>query len=50
MNEGPSTVRPSGRLAALVERLRTQQLSNLPITTLDGRLIGILKRDDAERR
>lgn len=48
MSEGPSTVRPSGRLDALVERMRRQELSNLPVTTLDGRLVGVLRRDDAE--
>lgn len=48
MSEGPSTVRPSGRLRALVERMRGQQLSDLPVTTLDGRLVGLLRRDDAE--
>src|SRR6267378_1299860 len=48
MSEGPSTVRPSARLAALVERMHRQGLSSLPITTLDGKLVGLLRRDDAE--
>lgn len=48
MAEGPSTVRPSGRLAQLVERMRRQNLANLPVTALDGRLVGLLLRHDAE--
>jgi len=49
MTEGPSTVRPSARLAEVVERMRRQNLSGLPVTTSDGRLVGLLTRADAER-
>jgi CBS domain len=31
-----------------VERMRTQNLTNLPVTTSDGRLTGLLTRRDAE--
>jgi CBS domain-containing protein len=48
MDEGPSTVRPSARLTDLVERMQQQDLSSLPVTTLDGRLVGLLLRKDAE--
>lgn len=48
MSEGPSTVRPSARLAQLVERMNRQSLSGLPVTTSGGRLIGLLLLDDAE--
>lgn len=48
MDEGPSTVRPSARLAELVERMQRQNLSSVPVTTLDGRLVGLLLRNDAE--
>lgn len=48
MTEGPSTVRPSARLDSLVERMRRGKLSSLPVTTLDGRLVGLLLRGDAE--
>ena len=47
MSEGPSTVRPSGRLDDLAERMRAQRLSNLPVTTLEGKLVGVLFRQDA---
>lgn len=49
MSEGPSTVRPSARLDRVVERMRRQNLTNLPITTSEGRFVGLLMRDDAER-
>jgi Mg/Co/Ni transporter MgtE len=48
MTEGPSTVRPSARLCDLAERMRRQNLSSLPVTTSDGRLLGLLLRADAE--
>jgi len=49
MMPGPSTVRPSARLEAMIERMHEQNLSNLPVTTSDGRLVGLLMREDAER-
>jgi CBS domain-containing protein len=49
MSEGPSTVRPSARLESVVERMRRQNLTNLPVTTADGRLVGLLLREDAVR-
>src|SRR6266542_2522415 len=49
MTLGPSTVRPSARLRDVVERMRTQKLRSLPVTTSDGRLVGLLLREDAER-
>ena len=49
MTAGPSTIRPSARLEAIVERMREQKLGSLPVTTSDGRLVGLLAREDAER-
>jgi len=48
MSAGPSTVRPSFELDRAVERMRTQNLTTLPVTTSDGRLFGLLERDTAE--
>lgn len=48
MTAGPSTIRPSARLEAMVERMQRQNLSNLPVTSSDGRLIGLLTLRDAE--
>jgi len=48
MTEAPNTVRPSARIGDLVERMRRQDLSSLPVTTSDGRLVGLLLRETAE--
>ncbi|MGH3056810.1 MAG: CBS domain-containing protein [Gaiellaceae bacterium] len=48
MTLGPSTIRPSARLEAMVERMQRQNLTNLPVTTSDGRLVGLLTMRDAE--
>ena len=48
MTLGPSTIRPSARLIDMVERMRQQNLTNLPVTTSDGRFVGLLTRRDAE--
>ncbi len=49
MTAGPSTVRPSLELDKAVERMRAQKLTGLPVTRSDGVLLGLLRRDDAER-
>ncbi len=48
MSAGPSTVRPSLELDRAVERMSRQNLTTLPVTTSDGRLVGLLERDAAE--
>ena len=48
MTLGPSTIRPSARLRNVVERMRRQKLTNLPVTTSDGRLVGLITLRDAE--
>jgi Mg/Co/Ni transporter MgtE len=49
MSAAPSTVRPSLELDRAVERMRRQDLTTLPVTTSEGRLLGLLERDGAER-
>ena len=49
MMEGPSTVRPSEPVEALRERMRAQDLTMVPVTTPDGRLLGALRVDDIDR-
>jgi CBS domain-containing protein len=49
MTSGPSTVRPSLELDRAVERMREQRLSSLPVTRSDGVLVGVIRREDAER-
>ena len=48
MTLGPSTVRPSARLDAMVDRMQRQNLTNLPVTRSDGRLVGLLRLRDAK--
>jgi Mg/Co/Ni transporter MgtE len=49
MTLGPRTVRPSLELSKAVERMRSQRLTTLPVTHSDGVLVGVLRREDAER-
>jgi CBS domain-containing protein len=49
MTLGPSTVRPSARLEEMVDRMRRQNLTSLPVTRSDGVLVGLVLRDEAER-
>jgi CBS domain-containing protein len=48
MTPGPSTIRPSARLREIVARMQRQNLTTLPVTTPDGRLVGLLTRRDDE--
>ena len=48
MTAGPSTVRPSITLAAIVDRMQSQKLTSALVTRSDGRLVGLLRRTDAE--
>jgi Mg/Co/Ni transporter MgtE len=49
MSEGPSTVRPSIGIDALIKRMDERELMTFPVTTPDGRLIGLVRRADAEK-
>jgi predicted transcriptional regulator len=49
MRPGPSTYRPFVEIAEMAEQLVERDLPNVPITTSDGRLVGLLKREDALR-
>jgi Mg/Co/Ni transporter MgtE len=49
MRPGPSTFRPHVSVAELAHYLLDHDVDNAPITTSDGRLVGLLRRDDALR-
>jgi len=49
MRPGPSTFRPNVSAAALARLMADHDLPNVPITTNDGRLVGLLLREDADR-
>ena len=46
---GPTTVRPDELLDRVAERMRRRGVSNLVVATYEGRLVGILHLDDAEK-
>ncbi|MBX3069346.1 MAG: CBS domain-containing protein [Thermomicrobiales bacterium] len=48
MRAGPSTIRPNEDLAAVTERMQKRNVSCLFVTSSDGRLVGLLRRNDAE--
>jgi CBS domain-containing protein len=48
MSTGPSTVRPSIGTDALLERMCSRNLTSYLVTTPDGRLVGLVRRDELE--
>jgi CBS domain-containing protein len=50
MRPGPSTYRPHVLLKELVEKMVEHQVESSPITTSDGKLVGLLIRADAEQK
>jgi len=49
MTPGPSTVRPSFGLDEAVQRMQAKNLTSLPVTRSDGVIVGVLRREDADR-
>ena len=49
MRPGPSTFRPHVSIVALAGFMADHDLESSPITTSDGRLVGLLRRGDATR-
>jgi Mg/Co/Ni transporter MgtE len=47
MRPGPSTFRPYVPIEEMAQYMVTHDLTSSPITSSDGRLIGLLRRDDA---
>jgi CBS domain-containing protein len=50
MEAGPTTVRPSEPLDALIERMQKRRTGSIIVSTANGVLVGVLRRDDGERR
>jgi CBS domain-containing protein len=48
MSPGPSTVRPSIGTDALLERMHARKLTSYVVTTPDGRLVGLIRRNELE--
>ena len=49
MRPGPSTFRPHVAIKEMADYMSEHNLESAPITTSDGRLVGLLKREDAVR-
>jgi len=49
MRPGPSTFRPFVAITEMVRVMAEHKLESSPITTSDGRLVGLIQREDAER-
>ena len=49
MEAGPTTIRPHERLESVVPRLRSRHVDSILVTDSDGRLIGVLYFEEAER-
>jgi Mg/Co/Ni transporter MgtE len=47
MRPGPSTFRPHVAIAEMAHYMMDHDLPTSPVTTSDGRLVGILRREDA---
>jgi CBS domain-containing protein len=49
MRNGPATFRPNEPAGKVAQRMRERGVSATLVTTPDGKLVGLLYRDDAER-
>ena len=50
MEAGPTTVRPSEPLDALIIRMQQRRAGSIIVSTADGVLVGVLRREDGERQ
>jgi Mg/Co/Ni transporter MgtE len=50
MDADPATIRPDVTIADVVESFQKRRGRTFLVTTLDGELMGVLHREDAERR
>ena len=49
MRAGPSTYRPHVPIMEMAELMAEHDVASVPVTTSDGRLVGLLLREDAAR-
>ena len=50
MEEGPTTIRPNTELKGIIRRLHAKKVGTIVVTKSDGRLIGILYRQDGDEQ
>ena len=49
MGNGPATLRPNEPVGKIAKRMRERRASSVLVTSSDGRLVGLLYRNDVER-
>ena len=49
MRPGPSTFRPYVAIKEMADKMTAHKLQSSPVTTSDGRLVGLLLQEDAVR-
>ena len=49
MRNGPATLRPNEPVGKMAQRMRDREATAVLVTTSDGRLVGLLFREDAEQ-
>jgi predicted transcriptional regulator len=49
MRPGPTTFRPHVDISTLAHHMAEHEMDMAPITTSDGRLVGVLRREEAMR-
>ena len=50
MESGPTTIRPDVSLEEFTEHMRARRVGSVVVTTSTGHLIGVLYREDAEKK
>jgi predicted transcriptional regulator len=48
MEDGPTTIRPNTKLTDIIPRMQSKNVSSIVVTMANGRLSGILYRQDGE--
>jgi len=48
MENGPTTIRADADLAALIDRMQTRKVATIIVSDSDGRLIGVVYREEGE--
>lgn len=48
MEPGPSTIRPNMAAKDVTQQMREDDLRTMLVTTPEGRLLGVLRREDVE--
>jgi CBS domain-containing protein len=49
MDPGPTTIRPGTPLEEIVERMKNAHVEDVLVSTAEGKFVGILYLEDAER-